>query len=149
MALSDSPDTFLPWCSGHRRSLSGAFRLTGGIMYVTPLAQILPDYQSPSLELHCLPILVDLHQYPESWSISCLLLVPTRSKRGQFMRCGTFFAFHSAFGMSDWTGYQSVSSHKWLEYEAAESLSVYRISIVEGIFGKAPKIRFIECLQTS
>ncbi|KAF1954676.1 HET-domain-containing protein [Byssothecium circinans] len=93
-------------------------------------AQILLDYRPPSLQLHCLPILADLHQYPESWSISCLLLVPTRATRGQFMRCGTLFAFKSAFGISDWTGYQSVKSHKWLEYEAVQSPGVYKISIV-------------------
>jgi hypothetical protein len=112
---------------------SQKFRWTvsiNGREYGTPAAQILLDYQPPSLELHCLPILVDLHQYPESWSISCLLLVPTGATKGQFMRCGTLFAFESAFGMSDWTGYQSVDSHKWLEYEAVQSLGMYRISIV-------------------
>jgi hypothetical protein len=101
-----------------------------GKEYDMPNAQILLDYQPPSLRLHCLPMIVDLHQYPESWSISCLLLVPTGATRGQFMRCGTLFAFKSAFDISDWTGYQSVDSHKWQEYEAAQSHGVYKISIV-------------------
>ena len=101
-----------------------------GREYHTPRAQILLDYQPPTLELHCLPILVDLHQYPKSWSVSCLLLVPTGVTRGQFMRCGTLFTFKSAFDISDWTGYRSVESHKWLEYEAVQRLGEYRISII-------------------
>ena len=95
-----------------------------------PDAQILLDCQPLSLRLHCFPILVDLHQYPESWSISCLLLMPTGATRGQFMQCGTLFAFKSDFDKLDWTGYQSINNHKWLEYEAVQSLGVYRISIV-------------------
>ncbi|KFZ24447.1 hypothetical protein V502_01074, partial [Pseudogymnoascus sp. VKM F-4520 (FW-2644)] len=119
--LTTTPDPFSEVMSGIIR-LSGylftvvlrpsqKFRWSvsiNGREYSTPAAQILLDYQPPSLELHCLPMLVDLHQYPESWSISCLLLVPTGVIKGQFMRCGTLFAFESAFGISDWTGYHSI-----------------------------------------
>ncbi|KAF2018877.1 HET-domain-containing protein [Aaosphaeria arxii CBS 175.79] len=89
--------------------------------------QIVLDYQPPSPELHCLPISANLYFTPD---VSCLLLVPTGTTKGQFMRCGVMQNFQSALGMSDWTEYQSINSHEWLEYEAMESPGVYRISIV-------------------
>jgi len=78
------------------------------------------DCKPPTLQLQCLPLFVDTSQSPH-WNISCLLLGPTGVMKGQFRRSGILHAFAGAFGMEDWTGFETLrtkiglSVRLWIE----------------------------------
>ena len=87
------------------------------------------DCVLPHLQLHCLPVVLDKHQSPE-WNLSCILLIATGVKRGQFQRAGVLHVFSGGKAMADWTVFKNPRNEDWLEYEARCENSYYKISIV-------------------
>lgn len=86
------------------------------------------DCELPTLQLHCVPILV--HDFSSDWTLCCLLLAPKGASRGQFQRFGTLTLLGSSLGMGAWKGFPDFQNEDWLEYESVDDEGLYTISII-------------------
>lgn len=100
-----------------------------GTWWKQPAVHIALDCKLSTFALHCLPLLVDIHQFPQ-WNVACLLLGATGDVKGQFRRFGTLRFFAGAFGMEHWTAFRRPKNEAWLEYEALSRNDQYIISII-------------------
>jgi len=92
-------------------------------------AQVLPDVESSSQRLHCLPIR-GRHMY-----MTCMLLEPTGSKKGQFQRYGMMYWFtndHNIVPLEEdnIVPLEKVQNEEWLEFEEHVGKGQYIISII-------------------
>ena len=100
-----------------------------GSWYDDNMVYIALDCALPHLQLHCLPVILDNHQAP-SWNLSCILLVATGARRGQFQRAGVLHVFQGGRAVADWKIFESPKNEDWLEYEAENVDGTYRVSII-------------------
>jgi hypothetical protein len=87
------------------------------------------DCVLPHLQLHCLPVVLDTHHSP-GWNLSCILLIATGFRKGQFQRAGILHVFSGGKAVADWAVFQNPKNEDWLEYAARCENGIYKISIV-------------------
>ena len=100
-----------------------------GSWYEDNMVFIALDCTLPHLQLHCLPVILDNNQAP-SWNLSCVLLIATGVRRGQFQRAGILHVFQGGTAISDWKMFECPKNEDWLECEAENGDGTYRITII-------------------